>query len=245
MPDRPVAGTLEDRALPLEVEHGRRLRGLIPYGVESRDLGGWREVIDPAALRGAPWTTWWSTVDHAGVPLGRYPGTLEVEDRADGLHWSVEPAASRADLREAVERGDLRAGSWRMRVARDEWRGDVRHVPEIAELRDVAVVTAPAYPAAAVELRTTPRGGARCPSDAHRRAATARSRAAPPEPRARAQRRTARARRRHPDSAPRPRSSSAPPRQPRRTRSAPRIPRRAGRVPFQRRLRGARVTLTG
>ena len=156
MPERPVAGTLEERTLPVEVEDGRRLRGLIPYGVESRDLGGWRELIDPAALRGAALDDLVVTVEHAGVPLGRYPRTLEVEERDDGLHWSVEPPRARADVIEAVERGDLRAGSWRMRVARDEWRGDVRHVLEIAELRDVALVAAPAYPSAAVELRTAP-----------------------------------------------------------------------------------------
>ena len=36
---------------------GRKLRGLIPYNVESRDMGGWREVIDPGALDGAVLTT--------------------------------------------------------------------------------------------------------------------------------------------------------------------------------------------
>jgi HK97 family phage prohead protease len=156
MPERPVAGTLEERTLPVEVEDGRRLRGLIPYSVESRDLGGWRELIDPAALRGAALDDLVVTVEHAGVPLGRYPRTLEVEERDDGLHWTVEPPRARADVIEAVERGDLRSGSWRMRVARDEWRGDVRHVLEIAELRDVALVAAPAYPSAAVELRNRP-----------------------------------------------------------------------------------------
>jgi hypothetical protein len=46
-----------------------------------------------------------------------------------------------------------------MRVARDEWRGDVRHINEIAELRDVSIVTAPAYEAALVELRSQPNPG--------------------------------------------------------------------------------------
>src|SRR4051794_1754657 len=95
-------------------------------------------------------------LDHAGVPLGRYPTTLELEDRADGMHWSVSPPESRADVREAVERGDLRAGSWRMRVKRDSWDGDVRRIHEIAELRDVSIVTAPAYESAVVELRSQP-----------------------------------------------------------------------------------------
>ena len=121
MPDRPVAGALETRAYPLEVE-GRRLRGRIPYGIESRDLGGYRETIDAMALRGATLDDLVLTVEHAGVPLGRYPRTLDVEDRADGLHWSCELPDSRADVREAVERGDLLVqavpdvlapGSWR------------------------------------------------------------------------------------------------------------------------------------
>ena len=88
------------------------------------------------------------------MPLARHPGTLQLEERADGVHWSAEPPRSRADIVEAVERGDLRAASWRMRVGRDEWRGDVRHVHEIAELRDVSITSQPAYPDAAVELRS-------------------------------------------------------------------------------------------
>jgi uncharacterized protein len=152
MPDRPSPGQLEERALDVTVD-GRRIRGRIPFGAESRDMGGWREVIEPTALRGVSLDDLVATVDHVGIPIGRHPRTLEVEERADGLHWSVEPPASRRDVVEAVERGDLRGGSWRMRVARDEWRGDVRHIVEIAELRDVAVVTNPAYPAAVVEMR--------------------------------------------------------------------------------------------
>jgi Escherichia/Staphylococcus phage prohead protease len=152
MPDRPTPGQLETRSEPLAVD-GQRIRGVIPYGSESRDLGGWREVIEPTALRSARLDDLVATVDHAGVPIGRYPTTLSIEDRSDGLHWSVDPPQSRADVREAVERGDLRSGSWRMLVAKDRWAGDVRHIEQIAELRDVAVVTNPAYQGAAVELR--------------------------------------------------------------------------------------------
>jgi HK97 family phage prohead protease len=152
MADRPTAGQLEERALDVTGD-GRRIRGRIPYGVESRDLGGWREVVEPTALRGVNLDDLVATVDHAGIPIGRHPRTLEVEERDDGLHWSVEPPASRRDVVEAVDRGDLCGGSWRMRVARDEWRGDLRHIHDIAELRDVAVVTNPAYPAAVVEMR--------------------------------------------------------------------------------------------
>ena len=53
MPDRPVAGQLETRARPTSSSTAAGCAAVIPYGVESRDLGGWREVIDPGALRGA------------------------------------------------------------------------------------------------------------------------------------------------------------------------------------------------
>ncbi len=153
---RPTAGEVEERTAPLAAE-GRKIRGLIPYSVESRDLGGWREVIEPGALRATRLDDLVATVDHAGVPIGRYPTTLELEDRADGLSWALTPPQSRADVVEAVERGDLRAGSWRMVVGRDRWQGDVRHVESIAELQDVSVVTRPAYgDGAPVEYRAAP-----------------------------------------------------------------------------------------
>ena len=113
--NRPTAGEVEQRNAPdapVTVE-AIRLRGLVPDGVESRDLGGWREVIDPGALAGARLDDLVCTVDHAGLLLGRFPTTLAVEHADDGMHWSVELPESRSDVREAVERGDLKAGSWR------------------------------------------------------------------------------------------------------------------------------------
>jgi uncharacterized protein len=158
---RPKPGSVEERTAPdLLAADGKRIRGRVPYRTESRDMGGWREVIEPGAFKATVFDDLVATVDHAGVPLGRHPTTLELEDRDDGLHWSVDPPASRADIREAIERGDLKAGSWRMQVKRDEWRGDVRHVHEVAVLRDVSIVTRPAYEAAQVELRSQPDPGA-------------------------------------------------------------------------------------
>ena len=153
--ERPKTGEVETRHNEIATE-GRKIRGVVPYAVESRDMGGWKEIIEPGALRQANLDELIARVDHAGVPIGRFPKSLDVEDRSDGLHWSVVPPESRADLREAVERGDLRAGSWQMVVGRDRWEDEVRHVEQIAELRDVSVVSAPAYPAAAVEYRSAP-----------------------------------------------------------------------------------------
>ena len=159
---RPTAGQVEERsAAGVELE-GRRIRGIVPYGIESRDMGGWRELIEPSAFRNTRLEELRATIDHGGVPLGRYPKTLELEDSADGLRWALSPPRSRQDVLEAVERGDMRAGSWRMVVGRDEWRGEVRHVHEIKELLDVCLVgsSEPAYPSAAVEVRTHDTEGA-------------------------------------------------------------------------------------
>ena len=156
---RPTAGEVETRALPddsLTVEEGRRLRGRIPYDVESRDFGGWREVIHAGALNHANLDDLVATINHEGVPIGRFPNTLDVEDRSDGLHWACEPPRSRADIVEGVERGDLRDTSWRMVVAKDHWEGEVRHIEEIRSLKDVSIVTTGAYREAQAELRHAP-----------------------------------------------------------------------------------------
>jgi phage head maturation protease len=154
---RPVAGELEQRTAPDITLEGRRLHGIVPYSVESRDLGGWREIMDPGCLAGARMDDLTCRpVDHDGLPLGRFPDTLQLEHRDDGMHWSVELPESRSDIREAVERGDLRATSWRMRVGSDRWEGDIRHVVAVEELRDVSLAVSPAYPDAVAEFRTAP-----------------------------------------------------------------------------------------
>jgi HK97 family phage prohead protease len=160
--NRPKAGVVEDRSAPeagAPVVEGRKLRGLIPYGVESRDMGGWTEVIDPGALTNANLDDLIATREHdRSKLLGRHPTTLTTEDRADGFAWAADLPSSPVgeDVRVAVERGDLRASSWRQVVGRDYWKGSVRHIAEIAQLLDVTVTAAPAYAAAAAELRSQP-----------------------------------------------------------------------------------------
>jgi HK97 family phage prohead protease len=152
---RPKVGEVEERQAPLEAD-GKRIRGRIPYGTPSEDLGGFVEVIERTAFRNTRLDNLVAVVDHAGVPLARHPDTLMLEDRDDGLHWSFDPPKSREDIREAVERRDLQGASWRMVVGRDRWDGDTRHVEDVEVLRDVSVVTRPAYRDAVVELRNEP-----------------------------------------------------------------------------------------
>lgn len=162
---RPQTGTVEQRAIDATgavAVDGRKLRGLIPYGVESRDLGGWKEVIDRGALRNTRLDDLIATREHDRAHLlGRYPTTLTTEDRSDGFAWTADLPSSPVgeDVRVALERGDLRSSSWRMVVAPggERWDGDVRHVTNIAELRDVTVTAAPAYgDEARAEYRSLP-----------------------------------------------------------------------------------------
>jgi HK97 family phage prohead protease len=162
--NRPTPGSVEDRTAPTveaaaPTVDGRKLRGVIPYNIESRDMGGFTEVIDAGALAGADLGDLIATREHDRARLlGRHPTTLTTEDRADGFHWAADLPDSPAgeDVRVAVERGDLRASSWRQVVKRDYWKGNVRHIAEISHLLDVTVTAAPAYAAAAAEFRSQP-----------------------------------------------------------------------------------------
>ena len=144
MPDRPTAARSSARsaARPPTVE-GRRLRGSSPTASSPRPRRLARGDRAGRAERRAP-RELVATVDHAGIPIGRYPGTLELEDRADGFHWSVElprAAATSARRSSAATCAPVVANGRRARRVERH----VRHVHEIAELRDVSVVVNPAY----------------------------------------------------------------------------------------------------
>ena len=153
---RPRAGQVETRTSDTLDIADKRIRGVIPYNTTSRDMGGWFEKISPNAFRNTDFSELRAVIDHKGTPLARYPKTLELEDRSDGLAWSIDPPQSRADVIEAVQRGDMNSGSWRMKVSKDSWQGETRTVEAISHLYDVTLVGAdlPAYPAAAVEYRS-------------------------------------------------------------------------------------------
>ncbi len=62
---RPHPGEVETRRHEVTVD-GKKIRGLVPYNVQSRDMGGWTEVISPLALRNANLDELVARVDHAG-----------------------------------------------------------------------------------------------------------------------------------------------------------------------------------
>lgn len=162
--EHPVAP--EQRTVDVDVSNidtrGRTLHGYAAvYGVESSDLGGFRERIAPGAFA--------DVLDDADVRcllnhnpseiLGRSrSGTLRLADEERGLRFECDLPDSPLgeNVREAVKRGDIDGASFRFVVGEEEWEGDLRTVKSVKALQDVTVATYGAYPAASVELRTRP-----------------------------------------------------------------------------------------
>lgn len=155
----------EQRTIDVDVgdldTRGRTLHGYASvYGVESDDLGGFRERIAPGAFGSVLDADVRCLLNHdPSQVLGRTrSGTLRLRDEERGLKFECElPASPLGDnVREAVKRGDLDGASFRFVVGDEEWDGEVRTVKSVRELHDVTVATYGAYPAASVELRTRP-----------------------------------------------------------------------------------------
>lgn len=150
------------RSLPSEVGGaGKLLRGFIPYnaptrifergklftevirpGAFARALGGSRDVI----------ATFNHNIDRM---LGRSgSGTLRISDSAEGLRYEVDLPESAADVRELLQRGDLRGSSFTAFPLKDgeKWDGDRRELVGL-ELVELGPVVSPAYPTSGAEVR--------------------------------------------------------------------------------------------
>lgn len=121
------------------------------------------EFIRPGAFRGVlasgrPILALWQHGQDGRPPLGRSPATLQLAEDAQGLRFSLDLPAAAADVREAVERGDVWGMSFAMRGEVDRWSaGDkwpVREVLEIPDLPEISVVIEPAYPQTSVAARS-------------------------------------------------------------------------------------------
>jgi HK97 family phage prohead protease len=155
----------EQRTIDVDVEsidtRGRTLHGYAAvYGVESDDLGGFRERIAPGAFGSVLDADVRALLNHdPSQVLGRTKsGTLRLHDEQRGLRFEVDLPDSPLgeNVREAVRRKDIDGASFRFTVDRESWQGDLRTVESVKELKDVTVATFGAYPAASVELRTRP-----------------------------------------------------------------------------------------
>ncbi|HUV84723.1 MAG TPA: HK97 family phage prohead protease [Methanosarcinales archaeon] len=136
------------------------------YGILSDDLGGWKELIEPYALKNvlANNPDVRALVDHISYKiLGRTTnGTLNIYENSKGLNVEIIPpdTTTGKDIVISLERGDISGMSIQFVVGEgnfewikiDEW--DVRKVNSFNELIDVSVVTFPAFSATSVGIRS-------------------------------------------------------------------------------------------
>ena len=124
------------------------------------DNGGFTETIaHGAAAKSAAEADVRLLANHEGLPLARTKsGTLQLESDDIGLkvRATLDPAnPAAAEVRSAMERGDVDQMSFAFKVLRDSWDAgyDNRTISEV-KLFDVSLVTYPANPATVVKLRS-------------------------------------------------------------------------------------------
>lgn len=130
----------------------------------SEDLGGFRELNDPACLDDCDMEDVIAVFNHKPENLlGRTKsGTLKLEKRTDGLYYAVDVDTKTSignDVACWVRRGDIVGSSYRFSVEEDEWMvaedGTViRTVKKIRAISDVSPVVFPAYSQASAEIRS-------------------------------------------------------------------------------------------
>ncbi len=138
------------------------------HGKPSRNLGGFIEVIDPAAFRksrGDGWPEVMARYNHDdNMMLGTTAArTLRLELDDTGLLYEVDVPASRADVYELIQRGDVAKSSFAFRTMPegDEWGLSDDQFPlrtlHAVQLVDVAPVNTPAYIDTSTGLRSLAR----------------------------------------------------------------------------------------
>lgn len=152
-------------ALAVENESRRVTGYAIVFGSESRDLGGFREIIDANALGDIiNRCDVLALLDHRqerGV-LARSSGgqgslTLTVDERGLKYSFDAPNTALGDELLEGIRRGDITTSSFSFKVGKDKWskRSDgtyLRTIETIAALYDVSPVYRAAYDATSVTV---------------------------------------------------------------------------------------------
>jgi uncharacterized protein len=134
----------------------------IVFNKLSEDLGGFKEEVAPEAVaRTIEKDDIRALFNHdSNYVLGRNKaGTLRLAPDERGLGFEIDiPETQWArDLQESIKRGDITGGSFGFRVNNEQWNSEkgkipVRRLLDIS-LRDVSIVTFPAYPQTSVKTR--------------------------------------------------------------------------------------------
>jgi HK97 family phage prohead protease len=104
----------------------------LAYGRISKPLGSFREIIHPDAFKKSladPKTDCMFRYNHAAL-LGRQSnGTLQLANRADGLHFRVQlnmDTTIGRDVYALVKRQDVQENSFAFMTQRDSWHDNIR-----------------------------------------------------------------------------------------------------------------------
>jgi HK97 family phage major capsid protein/HK97 family phage prohead protease len=154
MPDEFEVRTLDGLRADTTGAAPRLVGYAIRTGVLSEDLGGFREVIAPDAVRRALEASGDIVALRNHDPLhvlGRLSAkTLRLEADTDGLRFEITPPESERALVESVARGDVTGASFRFTHAVDEW--NLRTTPPTRtvtsmQIREISAGAVwPAYP---------------------------------------------------------------------------------------------------
>jgi Escherichia/Staphylococcus phage prohead protease len=145
-----VSPDLEHRSgLEIRTEGSRIVGRCIVFDCRSRDLGGFVEVVKPAAVDVSANIVALLNHDTSHV-LGRTPVTLQLTKDACGVAFTLDPAPTQAgrDALALVARGDITGASFGFRTTEDKWHQDgevlVRELLGI-ELAEISLTAFPAY----------------------------------------------------------------------------------------------------
>jgi len=153
---------LERRFSKLEAVDGKLVGYAAVFNSPSADLGGFVEVVTPQAfnrtLRENP--DIFALVDHDDAKvLGRTTaGTLNLSIDEVGLRVEISPPDTTyaRDIMESVRRGDIDGMSFAFRARKQRFdrtgTTPVRHLLDV-DMKEVSIVTFPAYPDTSVALR--------------------------------------------------------------------------------------------
>lgn len=133
------------------------------FNRQSKNLGGFIEVVDPIAFnqsRGDGWPDVIARYNHDDNQLlgTTAAGTLRMSIDQYGLAYDVLPPRSMGYVVELVERGDVRKSSFAFRTISDDWSTTDQGYPlrrlTGVQLVDVAPVNTPAYNDTSAGLRS-------------------------------------------------------------------------------------------
>lgn len=139
----------------------------IVFNSESRDLGGFKEIILPTALDGViAKSDILCLLNHnedkgvlARSNKGKGSLTLEVDEKGLKYRFDAPNTALGDELLEGLKRGDISASSFAFNVRKDKWdkRSDgsyLRTICSIERMFDVSPVYRAAYDATSVKADT-------------------------------------------------------------------------------------------